>query len=33
VPEQPKSFDDMIIGAKSGDKQGNMETYNNEAFK
>jgi hypothetical protein len=33
VPDQPKSFDDLIIGAKSGDKKLDLESYNNEAFK
>ena len=32
IPEPPKSFDDMVIGAKSGEKL-DLESYNNEAFK
>ena len=33
VPEAPKSFDDMVIGAKSGGGSGDMQAYNDEAFK
>ncbi len=33
VPEPPKNFDEMLVGAKMNDGNYHLEEYNNDAYK
>jgi hypothetical protein len=33
VPQAPKNFDEMLVGAKKNDGTYDIEEYNNDAYK